>query len=377
MRVLFLSRKSLFSAPGGDTTQILKTAEYLENLGLKIDISTELEPNLKDYDIVHVFNLMRGQEAYIQVLNAKKQGKPVSLSTIYGLYTEYEKKASGGIRQKLANLLSPYQMEYLKILARAIRNRELHKGSIQILLKGYYKVLKETCNMVDVFFPNSESEIQRVINDFQLSNIKYIIVPNAVDLKIFDYHNVKVEKEIEEKFKDCILCVARIEGRKSQLNLVKAIKDLPYKLVLIGKPAPNHMKYYERVRKEAGNNVIFLGQINHEKLAQYYKVAKVHALISWMETPGLSSLEAAAMKCNLVITKKGDTYDYFKDYAFYCEPDNVESIKKSIINAYNSPFNEELFELVRKKYTWENTAKETLKGYELAIKLHKEKLKEN
>jgi len=368
MKVLFLSRKTLFSVPGGDTTQILKTAKYLEKLGIKVDVSTELEPNLKNYDLVHIFNLMRGQETYLQVLNAKKQDKPVVLSTIYGLYTEYERKASGGLRQIIANALSPYQIEYFKILARAIKNKEIHKGTIVVLRKGFLNILKNICDMVDVFLPNSESEMKRIVKEFNLENYKYVVVPNAVDLEIFDYNKVKVDKNIEKKFKDCILCVARIEGRKSQLNLVRAVKDLPYKLVLIGKPAPNHIKYYKQVKKEAGNNVIFLDFIPHEKLPQYYKVAKVHALVSWMETPGLSSLEAAAMKCNLVITKKGDTYDYFKEYAYYCEPDDIESIRKAIIKAYESPFNGSLYKLVIENYTWEKAAKKTLEGYELALK---------
>ncbi len=370
MKVLFQSRKTLFSVPGGDTTQILKTAEHLEKLGVKVDISTELEPNVKDYDIVHVFNLTRGQETYLQVLNAKKQGKPVALSTIYVLYTEYEKKASGGLRQLLANVLSPYQIEYLKVLARAVKNREIHRGTAKLLIKGYFKTLKEICNSVDVFLPNSESEMKRVAKDFGLKNYRHVVVPNAVDLKVFDYDKVKVDQKVQE-FKDCILCVARIEGLKSQLNLVRAVKTLPYKLVLIGKPAPNHIKYYEKIKKEAGNNVVFLGHVPHEKLAPYYKVAKVHALVSWMETTGLSSLEAAAMKCNLVITKKGYTFDYFKDYAFYCEPDDVNSIREAIVRAYESPFNEELYELVRNNYTWEKAAEKTLEGYKLALESSK------
>ena len=91
-----------------------------------------------------------------------------------------------------------------------------------------------------------------------------------------------------------------------------------------------------------------------------------------METPGLSSLEAAAMKCNLVITKKGDTFDYFKDYAFYCEPDDVGSIRNAIVNAYESSFSEELYHLVRTQYTWKKAAIKTLEGYELALKSEKE-----
>jgi len=86
-----------------------------------------------------------------------------------------------------------------------------------------------------------------------------------------------------------------------------------------------------------------------------------------METPGLSSLEAAAMGKNIVVTTKGDTYDYFEDYAFYCEPDDIESIKKAITKAYDGPVNPKLKQKILEKYTWEQTAIETLKAYELAL----------
>ena len=97
MRVLFQSRKTLWSGPGGDTIQIAGTKTHLERLGVKIDVSTELQPDIRNYDLVHIFNLMRPQESYLQVKNAKRKGKKVALSTIYGLYTDYEKKARGGI----------------------------------------------------------------------------------------------------------------------------------------------------------------------------------------------------------------------------------------------------------------------------------------
>jgi glycosyltransferase involved in cell wall biosynthesis len=86
-----------------------------------------------------------------------------------------------------------------------------------------------------------------------------------------------------------------------------------------------------------------------------------------METPGLSSLEAAAMGCNIVATKKGDPYDYFGDYAFYCEPDNIESIKNAIDQAFTAKVNPELKKRVLENYIWEKTAEQTLKGYQMAL----------
>lgn len=86
MRVLLQSRTNLFSVAGGDAVQILKTKKYLEKYGIDADISTELEPCVSKYDVVHLFNLMRGQEVYIQVRNAKKYRKPVVLYNLWSIY---------------------------------------------------------------------------------------------------------------------------------------------------------------------------------------------------------------------------------------------------------------------------------------------------
>lgn len=362
MHVLFQSRKTLFSAPGGDTTQILKTKEYLEKLGVRVSISLELTPDVSEYDIVHVFNLMRPQELYLQVRNAKKYGKKVALSTIYGPYEEYEKKARGGILQVMNNLLSITQIEYLKVIARAALNLEFNKGTAIYLLNGHKRLQRKIIRMVDVFLPNSDSEMLRVAKDFNLKEYNYIAVANAVDANKFDYGQVEVSPELE-KYRGCVLCVSRIEGRKNQLNIIRACKDLPYKFLFIGKSGANFKKYYEACVAEANDRTFFLGQIEHEKLPEFYKLAKVHILASWMETPGLSSLEAGIMHTNVVVTKKGDTEDYFEDLAFYCKPDDLESIKEAVIAAYRAPFDARLHERIKNNYTWEETAKQTLQGY--------------
>lgn len=362
MKVLFQSRKTLYSAPGGDTTQLLKTKEYLEKLGVSVDISLELLPDLTGYDLVHVFNLMRPQELYLQVKNAKKQGKKVALSTIYGPYAEYEKKARGGILQFMNKFLSITQIEYLKVIARMLLNGEINTGTWIYLLNGHKRLQRKIVKMVDVFLPNSHSEMQRVADDFKLASYNYVAVPNAVDVNKFDYDNVTVDPD-NERFKDCVLCVSRIEGRKNQLNIIRAVKDLPYKFVFIGKAGPNFARYMEKCQLEGLRNCEFLGQIDHEKLPQFYKLSRVHILASWMETPGLSSLEAGIMHSNIVVTKKGDTEDYFGDLAFYCEPDDLESIRHAVEEAYNTPFNVALRDKILNNYKWSDTARETLKGY--------------
>lgn len=367
MKVLFQTRTNLFDAPGGDMVQMLKTKEFLEKEGVQVDISLELEPNLDDYDLVHLFNLMEPQDIYIQMLNAKKQSKKIVLSTIYGLYTEFERKARGGLFQKLANYLSPYQIAFIKNLVKHYKEKRMHKGVYKMITKGYYGLMKDIVDNTSVFLPNSDSEMNRVIADFKLMKPKYVSIPNAIDKSVFSENDSNFNNNPFLKYKDCILCAARIEGRKSTLNLVRAVKNTNYQLVLVGKESQNQKEYVNQVHKEAGENVIFLGPISHEELNKLYQISKVHALVSWMETPGLSSLEAAAMGKNIVVTTKGDTYDYFEDYAFYCEPDDVASIKNAIDNAFLSPVNPKLKQKILEKYTWEQTANETLKAYNMAL----------
>ncbi|MGC4028205.1 MAG: glycosyltransferase family 4 protein [Steroidobacteraceae bacterium] len=367
MKVLFQSRSTLFSVPGGDTVQLMKTAESLRKLGVLVDISTDLKPCLDGYDLVHLFNLMRPQEVYVQAENAKRQGKRVALSTIYGLYTEYEQKARPGLAGFVSRHLSPWQVERLKVMARIVANGEVGRGSLLVATLGYQRLCSRVADLADVFLPNSSSEMSRVHADFSPSRQKpFVVVPNAVDEVVFDPCRVTVPESLR-RFEGCVLSAARIEGRKCQLELVRAVRDLDTELVLIGKPAPNHLRYYEAIKREASERVHFVGQVDHAELARYYAVAKVHALVSWMETPGLSSLEAGVMGCNLVITEKGDTRDYFGDDAYYCDPESVSSIRTVLQAALAAPRNPELQARIRSEYTWSKAAEMTLKGYILAL----------
>ena len=98
-------------------------------------------------------------------------------------------------------------------------------------------------------------------------------------------------------------------------------------------------------------------------MLDYYRQAKVHVLPSWFETTGLSTLEAAAMGCNIVITRKGDTEEYFEDYAFYCEPDSPDSIFAAVEKASERAVDPALREKIFTQYTWVQTAEKTKAAY--------------
>ena len=163
--------------------------------------------------------------------------------------------------------------------------------------------------------------------------------------------------------------MGRIETRKNQLNLIRALNNTKYRLFIHGKASPNNLAYYEQCVSEAAENVFIRDWLNDDQLYTAYSNAKVHVLPSYFETTGLSSLEAAVMGCNIVVTDRGDTREYFGDHAWYCDPDDPASIKESVDAAFSAPYDTDFREYILKHYTWERAAIETLKAYKQVLKL--------
>lgn len=232
--------------------------------------------------------------------------------------------------------------------------------SLSYILNGQTKSIHKILKRASLLLPGSENEYARLKDHFNCCT-KYCIVYNGIDNRTFPRFPDAVKDE------NLILNVARIEGIKNQLNLIKALNGTKYRLLIIGSPAPNHISYYKTCRKIAKSNITFMGHLPQRQLVQYYQQANVHVLPSWFETTGLSSLEAAAMGCRVVISDRGDAKEYFGPEAFYCDPASPKSIYDAVEKATAEPKNSYLEYKVRTSYSWEKTSLQTLQAYNQII----------
>lgn len=376
MRVLMQIRQNAYSLKGGDTIQMEKTREELIKLGYNVDISLDLHPDLSEYDVVHLFNITRVQETFIQVQNAVKQGKPIVLSTIYWPNNEFEKFNGGlGLRGILGKLLTIDQMESVKALAKALALGQRDEGTRYLITHSYQKMQKYILEYTNVFLPNAQEEMRQIelnLGYYAKPNC-VIVVPNAIDINAMQKAAQNDKTNSYRKYKDWLICVGRIDPRKNQLKLLEAIEKSNYKLLLVGKCSAGQKNYFHKVmQKIKGNpNIEYLEQVPNDELYQIYRQCKVSVLPSWFETPGLVSLEAASMGCNIVVSEKGTTKDYFGKYAYYCDVMDPSSIRKQIDKAYRKPFDEAFKEKIIQEYTWEKAAQKTAEGYELALEGYK------
>lgn len=340
--------------------QVTKTAEALRKYGVEVDIRlTTDDINYEQYNLLHFFNIIRPADILGHI---KRSKKPYVVSPIFVDYSEFDAKVREGIVKYLYKFLSSHTVEYLKTIARLIKSKE-QINSISYLIKGQKRSIEYILKYAKCLLPNSHSEYSRLKSSFPVEK-PYVVVPNAIDPQKFI---LIPEENRSDLGRNRILCVARFEGLKNQLQLIKALNGWNIQVELVGKPSPNQQEYYAICRRLAQSNIHFINHLPQDKLPELYRRAKVHVLASWFETTGLSSLEAAAMGCNIVITNKGDQQEYFKDFAFYCDPGSAESVAEQVKLAYDSPVNPELRRHVLQHYTWEKAAEKTLEGYKLAL----------
>lgn len=356
MKVALITRSTLFSVKGGDTTQVLMTARELNKIGVEATVHLASEKiNYAEYDLLHFFNIVRPADHLQHIQQSKK---PYLVSTIYLDYSAFDRFGRTGLPKFIFTLAGKAGSEYLKNVFRFLKKQD--KLISPEYLLGHLRAIKKVMKGAALLLPNSESEMQRFKKDTGFGG-KYLVVPNGIDQDIF---NLLPQKKQREKK---VICVGQIYGMKNQHLLIEACNSLKVRLDIIGKPPPNHTAYFEFCKKISNPNVKFIDFMPQNELVNFYAEAKVHALPSWFETTGLSSLEAGAMGCNLVVGSGGDTKEYFKDEAYFCDANDPESIIIAVEKALNQPNNNNLRERILRDFTWQKAAEKTKIAYEKVL----------
>ncbi|MBZ4664742.1 MAG: hypothetical protein JG776_2466 [Caloramator sp.] len=356
---------------GGDTTQLEKTKEKLTKLGVEVDVSTSFNANLNNYDIVHLFNITRIQETYLHAKRCMQINKPYVLSTIYqskNNISYYEQNGLYGLPGIISKVFkNENTLQNIKSIAYTLQSKQSIVPFFTQLKYGFVNEQLEVLTNASMLLPNSEMEMKTINKEFNLQLNNYYIVPNGVEV---NDEILQVSTDLwnnKRHINNFIICPGRIEPLKNQINVIKALSDTGLDIVFAGGINEKHRKYYNDFISLVNKSpkLHYVGKLSREMLFSAYKNAKVCVLASWFETTGLVGLEAGMMDCNVVITEKGYTKEYYGDYCWYCRPDDLNSIRNSVIQAYNH--RKGYFSLknqIREKYTWEKAAEITLKAYE-------------
>ncbi len=350
LRILVQSRPNSFTQRGGDTVVLEKMVQGLKARGLNVTVDVENRCSPADFDIVHLFNFALPDLLRQQAERAVAANVPFVVTTLNEDVTHFFNQATA-----MAHFLT----EYVRRGQDSIWYAEHRQSYINVQgcksFDNSWIVRQAACLLT-----NGESESASLRRDYgNISNVKVIRLGCDIG---FPGNPALFEREYGVK--DFVLCVGRIESRKNQLMLLKALENVEVPVVLAGGGFTYQPEYAQAVKnfKRKGQTIV-TGRISEEMLASAYAAAKVHALPSWYELPGLVSLEAASYGCNVVATERGTARDYLGPKAFYCDPASEESIRNAVLAAYYGPKQEGLDTVVR-QYTWDRVAQETYELYQ-------------
>lgn len=224
-------------------------------------------------------------------------------------------------------------------------------------------VSKSTKNDILKIFPKINSEKIKVI--YFAANENYKVIKNEKNL---DY--IRKKYNLPNRF---ILFVGTIEPRKNIVRLLKAFsevyKKIPIPLVITGKLGWKYKKIYYTYKKlNLEDKVIFTGYIDEKNLPSIYNLAAIFVYPSLYEGFGLPPLEAMACGTPVITSNTSSLPEVVGDAGIMTDPYNVDGLANVMREVLtNDGLREDMIKkgLKRSKmFSWEKTAKETLKVYE-------------
>lgn len=332
------------AAPGGGEVQCAETSRALRELGLDVQPWDGNQADLRQIDVLHLFGSLR--EELPLAISARKRGVAVAVSPIAWFDLESRWHEAGSLASRL------------------IRCGKLAAGGALPWIPSWRKRLYAAA---DVLLPNSKAEAAQLSERFGLAIDRVTVVPNGASPRFAGGDPQAFAATVGGQ--GYVLVPGRIEPRKNQLSVIKALRDTNLRLVILGDPVPGHEDYAAQCRAAANDRVTFVPRIPHEdaRLASAYAGCGCVALFSWFETPGLVALEAAMGGVPVALTNRGCTREYFGTHATYAAPNDALGMRAAVKTALGRGRDAALAEHVQNNYSWQHVAAATFAAYEQVL----------
>ena len=206
------------------------------------------------------------------------------------------------------------------------------------------------------------------------------IIPNGVDINRFDLKDWSVEnkREIRKKLNliedDIVLITSsRLVVKNGVGDVISSLQYLDKNIKFLICGDGDLKQELENLAKKlnVSERVIFAGNVSHEDLPKYLKACDIFIRPSLSEGMGNSFIEAMAAKLPVIATPVGGIVDFLRDSpstplmartGYFCEPNNPESISKTVIRVLEDKDKENILEnahkLAKEKYNWDKIALE-------------------
>ena len=240
---------------------------------------------------------------------------------------------------------------------------------VPLIVKTYTERIKRCLNWTDLIITMAETTKEDIVHYLQVDPHKIWVVPLASRYSVQE--NLKTSPTDDQPY---ILFVGTFEPRKNIKTLVLAFDylkkkfDLPHRLVLIGKKGWGYESIFECIENSAYKKDIYhLNYLADELVAQFYQHAEVFVYPSFYEGFGLPVLEAMNLGTPVITSNVSSLPEVVDSAAITINPQDFIELAEAIFKVLsNDDLRKQLILAGRaraQRFSWEKTAKQTLKAY--------------
>ena len=313
-----------FPQISGVATSIKTLKDALEKQGHNVFIFTTTDPHVQKgaveanvfrFSSVPFISFTDRRVAFRGFFEATKVAREVKLDIVH-TQTEF---ALGMIGKYVAHQLKipaihTYHTMYEDYLHYVLNGHLLRPYHVKQFTNVYLK------NMDGVISPSER--VEKLLKRYKVT-LPMKVIPTGVDIESLNQpitndvrHDLGIEPDAQ-----VLLTLSRIAGEKKInriLNVLPEIVDeFPKACLVIAGDGPDLEVLQEQVeRLTLEDNVIFAGDVPHEDVGSFYKMADLFVSASDTETQGLTYIEALASGTRCVVYDTDYTERVFDDKCF-------------------------------------------------------------
>ena len=315
---------SYFPQLSGVATSIKTLKDALEKQGHNVFIFTTTDPHIKKgtveanifrFSSVPFISFTDRRVAFRGFFEATKVAREVKLDIVH-TQTEF---ALGMIGKYVAHQLKipaihTYHTMYEDYLHYVLNGHLLRPYHVKQFTNAYLK------NMDGVIAPSKR--VEALLKRYKV-NIPMRVIPTGVDINSLNKpETVDVRKELDiPDDVPVLLTLSRVAEEKKIDRILNAMPEIldefPQTRLVIAGDGPDMEVLQEQVeRLTLEDSVIFTGDIPHDDVGSYYKMADLFVSASDTETQGLTYIEALASGTKCVVYDTDYTEHVFDDEEF-------------------------------------------------------------
>lgn len=250
-----------------------------------------------------------------------------------------------------------------------------------VMYKDLSQKLKDHAHRAHAIIAVSESTKRDIVKFLDVPEEKVRVIYNGVNGRFRPIYDKAILELVRQKYRlpdKFILFLGMLEPRKNIVGLIKAYKELTmdpqfkHGLVVVGGKG----WYYKEIFKAAedlgiNEQVVFTGYVPDEDLPAFYNLADVFVYPSLYEGFGIPVVEAMACGIPVIASNVASLPEIGGHACIYISPHSVDEMAKAIHKCLSDvALRNSLKEagLARvKEFTWENSARKTLKLFQDTI----------